>query len=96
KDARFSSGSRPGTQSSTSANLYMSVTATMDVDELIARPLDVIARLRRELKASGNRSTDTSDGESALLGATISDALCSGSSPALDRVPMLSRESLAK
>lgn len=73
-----------------SANLlHMLVTATMDVDELIARPLDVIARLRGELKA-------TSDGESALLGATISDALCSGSSPALDKVPILSRESLAK
>eukprot|EP00903_Cladosiphon_okamuranus_P010696 g10109.t1 len=66
--------------------------STIDVEELIARPLDVIARLRAELKA---RDADADRGEeNALLVETISDAL--GSSRALDKVPVLSRESLAE
>lgn len=67
--------------------------SAIDIAELIARPLDVIARLRVELKARDNNSGDE---ESALLAAAISDALCSGASPALDKVPVLCRDSLAE
>ena len=69
--------------------------STIDVEELIARPLDVIARLRGELKAR-DATTNSGGEESALLAEAISDALCSGSSPALAKVPVLSRESLAE
>lgn len=65
---------------------------SIDVNELILRPLDVIARLRVDLKAQGG---DANDG-SAVLARAISDVLCSGASPALERVPVLSRESVAK
>eukprot|EP00752_Nemacystus_decipiens_P010697 g9526.t2 len=73
--------------------------STIDIEELIARPLDVIARLRAELKARGasiDGSTNGGDEDGALLAEAISDALCSGSSPALHRVPVLCRESLAE
>ena len=69
--------------------------STIDVEELIARPLDVIARLRGELKAR-DATTNSGGEESALLAEAISDGLCSGSSPALAKVPLLSRESLAE
>lgn len=68
--------------------------SAVDVDELIARPLEVIARLRVELKARDSNSD--SGGESALLAKAISDILCSGISPALDKVPVLSRGALAE
>lgn len=75
--------------------------SAIDITELIARPLDVIARLRVELKARGNSNNNdnSSSGEqeeSALLAAAISEALCSGASPALDEVPVLCRDSLAE
>ncbi len=75
--------------------------STIDTEELISRPLDVIARLRAELKARDagtgtGTGTGSSGEEGALLIAAISEALCSGASPALDRVPVLSRESLAE
>lgn len=69
--------------------------SAIDIAELIARPLDVIARLRVELKARGN-SNNSGEQESAFLAAAISEALCSGASPALDEVPVLCRHSLAE
>lgn len=74
--------------------------SSIDVEELIARPLDVITRLRVELKArdAGTDNNTNSGGgeETALLAGAISEALCSGTSPALDQVPLLSREALAE
>lgn len=70
------------------------MTPNMDIDELIARPLDVIARLRAELKA--RPENDVGDGQGAPVATVISKALCEGDSPALERVPVLSRESLAE
>lgn len=64
---------------------------TVDVDELIARPLDVIARLRAELKAQ----PESDDGGTPVVD-VIGKALCEGDSPGLERVPLLSRESLAE
>lgn len=67
---------------------------TIDIDELIARPLDVIARLRAELKA---QPPGSDDGEGAAsVAAVICKALCEGDAPALGRVPVLSRECLAE
>lgn len=66
----------------------------MDIDELIARPLDVIARLRAELKAQP--VNDGGAGQGSPVAAVICKALCEGDSPALERVPVLSRESLAE
>lgn len=68
------------------------MTHTIDVDELIARPLDVIARLRAELKEE--HGDDAQDGP--LLALAILRALSSGAPPALEQVPVLSRESLAE
>ncbi|CAM9320213.1 unnamed protein product [Scytosiphon promiscuus] len=68
--------------------------ANIDIEELIARPLDVIARLRGELKARDGSGSGTQ--ESAQVAKAISEALCSGASPPLERVPVLSRESLAE
>lgn len=71
------------------------MSSAIDIDELIARPLDVITRLRVELKTR-DCDANSGGGESALLAEAVSDALCSGISPALDMVPVLSRESLAE
>lgn len=68
------------------------MTPSIDVDELIARPLDAIARLRADLKAQGGGASD----ESVALATVISEVLCSGASPALEKVPVLSRESIAE
>lgn len=66
----------------------------MDIDELIARPLDVIARLRAELKAQ--LENDGGVGQGTPVTTVICEALCEGDYPALERVPVLSRESLAE
>lgn len=68
---------------------------TMDIDELIARPLDVIARLRAELKAQLENDGGVGQGGTPVA-TVICKALCEGDSPALQRVPVLSRESLAE
>lgn len=76
------------------------MTSAIDTDLLISRPLDVIARLRAELKArdtgNNNNTAGSSGEEGALVAQAISEALCSGAAPALDRVPVLTRESLAE
>lgn len=70
------------------------MSAPIDIDELIARPLDVISRLRVDLKERTECSNDGN--QKGRLAAAISDALCSGDSPALERVPVLSREYLTE
>lgn len=65
----------------------------IDIDELIARPLDVISRLRVDLK---KRTESGAGDDKGCLAAVISDALCSGDSPALEKVPVLSRECLSE
>lgn len=71
----------------------------MDIDELIARPLDAVERLRAEIKAkSGDASEDRAEdgGIGLSLAEAIAEALKAGPCPALDRVPVLSRKSFAE
>lgn len=81
---------------------WSSMASNMNLDELIARPLDAIARLGVELEAQqqpASENTATTGGhkeEGALLAAAISTALRSGDSPALNKVPILCRDSLAE
>ena len=67
--------------------------STIDIDELIARPLGVTSRLRVKL----NEQTESAAGdEEDRLAAAVAEALCSGDSPAIEKVPVLSRERLAE
>lgn len=68
----------------------------INIEELIARPLDVIARLKVDLQASTENDPGDDSKGGAVLTAAISEALCSGASPALDKVPVLSRQCLAE
>lgn len=68
---------------------------TVDIDELIARPLDSIERLRSELKAAGEDAGSDAAESSSLAGA-VSAALLSDAAPALSRVPLLSRKALGE
>lgn len=71
------------------------MTPTVDIDELIARPLDAIERLRVELKAAGEDAGGEAE-ESSRLAGLVSAVLLSGAASALCRVPLLSRKALGE
>lgn len=62
----------------------MSEERMVDIEELIEKPLQTMERLR-----AGFNSDD-------VMARTVAQALCSGSCPALDRVPVLSQKALAQ
>lgn len=71
------------------------MTPVLATGDLIAKPLDAIARLRVELRSRADNALPNDDCDAQMV-AAISEALCSGASPALDEVPVLSRESFAE
>lgn len=58
----------------------------INVEELIRRPLEAIERLRIDIAAS--------DAEGDSISRKVAEALSSGDHPALDKIPLLSRENL--
>lgn len=66
---------------------------TVDIDELIVRPLNTIELLRAELKAGGDNDAEDTSGAAGLAGA-VSALLLTGDSPALSKIPVLSRKAL--
>lgn len=75
----------------------LNMTPQIEITELIAKPLDVIAQLRADLKAETDAGDGRRDGDgSDAVAAAISEMLCAGDCLALNEVPVLSRKSLAE
>lgn len=72
---------------------------TVDTEELLAKPLDTIESLRADLEAAAHDDSD--DGvenqkASSALARAVSEALLAGPTPALSRVPVLSRKAFGE